>query len=383
MRLPILLILGLLVVCAVDGSVISDEALTASLQDAWYSDEFIIALSKSNIKEKKRQSGGSIETLLAVKYQGTKTKLVLLVDRRTKRVILESLDESGRRSASHVKVDSLSVNTPMKSLIMLVHQAQPNTRVDMFVDCIYAGSIPLKKTFRDIFETEDNPSVEVFRDRKCRIKVYQTSTITEVLRKEQCPENLTGMKQPSLSDTKTRPIDSDEDDQKKPMDRPDTDSSDGIDEGASSVSDNGVSSFSSAKHPWDHKKPSDKKDNHGLPSDHAGHPGGKDESAEYKPRNPKRPGRSPYSGNTHDGYPYPNQTDMDSSDESGNRKPRRGDIGIQSLEEECQTDTRIVKALNELINATRKLWRELELNRMETQHLRHLIENCSACRTGE
>jgi len=28
----------------------------------------------------------------------------------------------------------------------------------------------------------------------------------------------------------------------------------------------------------------------------------------------------------------------------------------------CQTDDQIVKTLNELINATRKLWRELELN---------------------
>lgn len=75
--------------------------------------------------------------------------------------MLESLDETGRRSASHVKVDSLAVNTPVKSLIILVHQAQPNPRVDVYVDCIYEGSIPLKKTFREIAETEDNPSVEV------------------------------------------------------------------------------------------------------------------------------------------------------------------------------------------------------------------------------
>lgn len=162
-------------------------ALTASLQDAWYEDEFIIAMS--NIKEKNRRSGGPMKTLLAVKYRDARTKMMLLVDRQTKRgeptiatawitilrtslqlfttltlvvpVMLESLDETGRRSASHVKVDSLAVNTPVKSLIILVHQAQPNPRVDVYVDCIYEGSIPLKKTFRDIAETEDNPSVEV------------------------------------------------------------------------------------------------------------------------------------------------------------------------------------------------------------------------------
>lgn len=73
----------------------------------------------------------------------------------------------------------------------------------------------------------------------------------------------------------------------------------------------------------------------------------------------------------------------------------------------CLTDNQIVKTLNELIEATRKVWREIELNvsnkavpyytrifigsfvtawlfaffqRVETQHLRQLIENCAACR---
>ncbi|XP_071564208.1 cartilage oligomeric matrix protein [Temnothorax nylanderi] len=548
MRVPTVLILGLLVVCAVDGSVVSDEALTASLQDAWYEDEFIIALS--NIRDKRKHSGGSLETLLAVKYR--EPKMVLLLDRRTKRVILESMDDTGRRSASHVNVDSLAVNTPLKSLIILVHQTQPNSRMDVYVDCVYEGSIPLKQTFRDIAEIEDHPLVEVFKERKCRIKVYQPATITEVLKKEQCPDNLAEMKQPSVFDNqpKAQPIDSEEDDQKKFPDRPDgNESSDGIDgEGSSTPDHNGLPSSSSPKHPWDHKKPSDKKDHHGRPSDrpkkkdHSGRPDSKSKPNKHDPydsanpfsqpgksgetddldypdgsqpssftpkghrpkrphqfgpptkrpdshsnskpnklnpydsdksgagsdetdgldpngsrpppftsqplhftaahrptkrpkipglakpdhsgskpgkpnlfgsdkrpdgsspydsnKNPsltpdgsdetgspnssKRPGRSPYSaGPGQDGYDS-NQTDMpDSSDESsGKRVPRRGDIGIQSLDERvCQTDDQLVKTLNELINATKQLWRELELNRMETQHLRHLIENCSACRT--
>lgn len=57
-------------------------ALTANLQDVWYEDEFIIALS--NIKVRKK-AGNSIETLLAVKYKQTKTKMMLILDRRTKR----------------------------------------------------------------------------------------------------------------------------------------------------------------------------------------------------------------------------------------------------------------------------------------------------------
>lgn len=64
------------------------------------------------------------------------------------------MDDSGRRSASHVNVDTVTVNTPLKSLIILIHQAQPNSRMDVYVDCIYEGSIPLKKTFRDIAEDD-------------------------------------------------------------------------------------------------------------------------------------------------------------------------------------------------------------------------------------
>lgn len=56
--------------------------LTASLQNVWYEDEFVIALS--NVRLKKRQSG-STETLLAVKYGDSRTKTVLILDRRTKR----------------------------------------------------------------------------------------------------------------------------------------------------------------------------------------------------------------------------------------------------------------------------------------------------------
>ncbi|XP_012227151.1 cartilage oligomeric matrix protein [Linepithema humile] len=507
MRVLTVLILGLLlVVCAVNSSVVPDEVLTTSLQDAWYEDKFVIALS--NIKSKKKQSSSnSIDTLLAVKCN-SKTKMVLILDRRTKRVVLESLDESGRRSAGHVNVDSLAVNTPLKSLVIVVHQAQPNTRVDVYVDCIYEGSIPLKKTFRDIAESSDNPLVEVLRERRCQAKIYDFSSINEVLKKEKCPDKLIDMKQPSIFESN----DFNAQDSKKPIDRPD-----GIDEG-STISSQGNNLTPSgeqnhAKHPDhrpNHKKPGDKKDHdqHGRPNDkhkkrddsyQLEFGGAHDKYDPYGSSDPfdsadaysptkrpdetddfdytdnsrpshstftlqfpdeqyrptknlnklhskerpsvrprpnhqsdlnKRPdhqsnskldgpnqrgfnrpdGSSPYNHNkapslTPDGsvhfgptnrpahrpsspsarpddnrYDYPNQTDM--SNERGKREPNRGDIGIQSLDEKvCLTDGQIAKTLNELIDATRKLWRELEQNRLETQHLRHLIENCSACRT--
>ncbi|KAI4488670.1 hypothetical protein M0802_011378 [Mischocyttarus mexicanus] len=48
----------------------------------------------------------------------------------------------------------------------------------------------------------------------------------------------------------------------------------------------------------------------------------------------------------------------------------------------CLTDGQLTKTLNELIQGTKRIWNELEINRRETQELRILIENCVACRQG-
>ncbi|XP_014469756.1 PREDICTED: cartilage oligomeric matrix protein [Dinoponera quadriceps] len=489
MRVLTVLILGLLVVYAVDGAVVPDEGLKKDLQDVWQEDDFVIALS--HIKIKKRQSGSAIETLLAVKYGESKSKMVLILDRRTKRVILESLDESGRRSASHLKVDSLAVNAPLKSLIILLHQGHPNPRVDVYVDCIYQGSIPLKRTFRDIVENEENPYVEVFRERKSQAKVYRTSSITEVLRKEECPDKLVDMIIPSILETDlfpghtkirplSRPILGSTSDEEETIEEPDTSDPD------RSNLESFVSNNRPNRHRPGHREPSDKKKAHGSPGhgdpddgypnshrpdrDHKRadktspnnvfnlkpdeldetEPDADDgyydlakperveprESAEFK-RPYEKPGLQPDKSGEQGPYKRPgeqgpnkrpgeqgpnkrpgeqgpykrpgeqgpykrpgkwnpfdddkdtalepyDQTDPEDDDIRPGRKPRvsrRGDIDIQSLDEKiCLTDTNIVKALNELINATKKMWREQEQNTLEIQQLRRLIENCAACR---
>ncbi|XP_025269352.1 uncharacterized protein LOC105248411 [Camponotus floridanus] len=106
----VLLIVGL-IICVVDGSIIPDEALTARLQDVWNEDEFI---ALSNIKaEKKSDASNSIETLWA--YLGAPIMKTFIL-------YTESLDESSQRNAVHINVDFFAVNTPLKSLIILVHQ---------------------------------------------------------------------------------------------------------------------------------------------------------------------------------------------------------------------------------------------------------------------
>lgn len=71
-------------------------------------------------------------------------------------VIIESLDDDGRRIAEHINVDTLSVNSPLKNIIVLVHQGQPDVKIDIYIDCVYQGAIPMKRSFRELAEKEDS-----------------------------------------------------------------------------------------------------------------------------------------------------------------------------------------------------------------------------------
>lgn len=167
-----------------------------------------------------------VEVLLTIKYEKSKSKMVLMLDRRAKRgkresfcknslftfsllinlykitffctstpisfsiiihfffrisfyhfliykrnrnwnnnhisVILENIDEAGHRIAQHINMDNLNMNSnfPSKNIIFLFHQSQPGARMAVYIDCIYRGVIPLKKTFRELANSEDNLLIE-------------------------------------------------------------------------------------------------------------------------------------------------------------------------------------------------------------------------------
>lgn len=448
MRVLTVLILGLLSICYVNGSVIPDEALSASLREARYDDEFVIALS--NIKGKRKSTSGSIETLLAVRQENSRSKIRFILDRRAKRVIFEGLDENGQRYDGHVNVNSLSENTPVKSLIVLVHQEQSNPHVDVYVDCTYEGSVSLHRFFRDVFQDESSATLEVLRERRCQANVYRTSTISEALKKEKCPDDLNKMKWQSHDESdESNENTSNHDDNLTLFSEENTKHSHHLknkrrtDEHQSRPNNRDINNLrrTERRSPSDEYSPykyisdplarseqSDNSDNFDYSDEPRTSPTHttinlplSESASEHRPRKPDSSGRPNYrsgskpdrsdpygtdnvsdddlffapehsrslSGRTSnepgissrgrpDRYDYPNQTDMS---RSGKRVPRRGDIGIQSLDEKvCLTDSQIVKTLNELINVTKRFWQELEQNRLETQHLRHLIENCAACR---
>lgn len=116
-----------------------------------------------------------------------------------------------------------------------------------------------------------------------------------VLKKEECPDNLTDMKQPSMfkpEHTKVQSTGSNKDDNKKPTNRPDGTESGRPNGEVSGIPDqNGLTPSSSTKHPPNNKKPSDKKDRE-KKKDHLGRPNGKpdkyDPYGSFEPVSPRK-----------------------------------------------------------------------------------------------
>lgn len=64
----------------------------------------------------------------------------------------------------------------MKDAIFIVHQSPPDARMDIYIDCVYQGVIPLKKTFNALADNEGNLLVEAvsLNDFTFHIKKYPT-----------------------------------------------------------------------------------------------------------------------------------------------------------------------------------------------------------------
>ncbi|CAL7948852.1 unnamed protein product [Xylocopa violacea] len=414
-----LMIAILFLVYFTDSSITPDKDLTTNLQKTWGNNDFVIAIS--NIKSKKKSSEATVETLLAIKYGKFRTKIVLVLDRRAKRVILESIDENGHRIAEHINVDTLNANSPLKNIIVIVHQSQSEARLDVYIDCVYQGVVSLNKSFRKLALNKDNSRIEAFRKRRSQIKVYPLSSTIDVLRQENCPNNLADMD--ALSDffqhkesheSTAKPIDdqlyNDFDEFLSNIDRTRLKSRNK--QNYHPRSKGHVYDFTTEKSnvfenidQFDDVKQSDRSNR-----DHYSQQGSsnrhekrinEEDRSKYRSVSDSNADEADLSGYetrlhqwTRSGYfNRPVRTkfgEFNNSDESDvlihansnyKRIPRRGDMEIQSLDERvCQTDSQIVKTLNELIEATRKVFREIELNRAETKHLRQLIENCAACR---
>ncbi|XP_025602698.2 cartilage oligomeric matrix protein [Athalia rosae] len=166
------------------GSVLAispDQALTKELEEALREDNFVLAIK--HIRPRRRHGS---ETLLAADFSGSKEKFLVILDRRTKHVIIETV-QNGVVHRERVSVNDLEDLATIKNIMLDVHQAQPNARIDLYLNCARQGDLSMNRTLRDMAGPPYAVRLEVYKDKKHKTKVYRSMKISDVLEEENCP----------------------------------------------------------------------------------------------------------------------------------------------------------------------------------------------------
>ncbi|XP_011311208.1 cartilage oligomeric matrix protein [Fopius arisanus] len=247
-----------------------DEGLTRSFEEAQNDDVFAIVVRHP--REKKFSHHAGKQTLMATKYGNPTTKFLFMFDSTLDRVILETvIDKSDGRQ--EIEIGIVNGSEPKRTIIFMVHQKKPNSKMEVYVDCHLIGSIPLNVTFREAMDQRlEESTFQVFRERKYSLKIYRGSRIRDGWKHADCLSN--------------------------------------------------------------------------------------------------------------------NLRDVDYDFASSNvstRVRRRGDQpSIHTIDEinGCIGERTLIKTLNSLIEFTKRIWEELQINTQETRYIRKLVEECNACKPG-
>ncbi|KAK9873867.1 hypothetical protein WA026_002224 [Henosepilachna vigintioctopunctata] len=173
-----------------------DAVLTKDLQGVIEKDDFILSLK--HIKPKKR-SRGTAETLFSITFPGIENKFALLLDRRTRKVIVETLEE-GKKRSQHFTVDILKEDSILKSLILDINQKQPGAHANLYIDCISYGMVATPKTVREMFSDMEKPRVEVYHEKRYPMEVDGHRDIRTVLSMHDCSLELDSKSLKSFDD---------------------------------------------------------------------------------------------------------------------------------------------------------------------------------------
>ncbi|XP_046592163.1 cartilage oligomeric matrix protein isoform X1 [Neodiprion lecontei] len=161
-------------------SVAPDEALTKELEEALGKDDFVIAVK--NIKPRKRRGP---ETLLIADFAGSKEKFIVILDRRTKHVVIETVHH-GSVHIERFDVKGLDDSTVIKNLLLHVHQAQPDANIELYLNCVHYGNVPTNKTLKEMAGILRTVRLEVYKEKKHKAKVYSGMKMSDILVRENC-----------------------------------------------------------------------------------------------------------------------------------------------------------------------------------------------------
>ncbi|XP_016843486.1 cartilage oligomeric matrix protein isoform X2 [Nasonia vitripennis] len=162
-------------------SLAPDEGLTKTLEKVLMDDKF--AITVDHVKSRKKPTN-SIETFFAAESFNAKSKLVAMIDRRSKRIILETVQDNQPRR-EHIVADSLDISEPFRNLVLIVDQRAQ--KVQVYVDCKLQGEIALRRSLKQMAQHAGDLPLEVFRERRYRTRIYGSGEIEQALHREDCP----------------------------------------------------------------------------------------------------------------------------------------------------------------------------------------------------
>ncbi|XP_017785308.1 PREDICTED: cartilage oligomeric matrix protein [Nicrophorus vespilloides] len=167
--------------CLLVDAVTLDTVASRELEDVIKGDSMVLSLR--HIKARKRHRGP--ETLFTVDFPGSEEKFSLILDRNSKRVIVETV-ENGRERSQHFTVDTLDDDSLIKSLILSVNQVKPDADVTLFMDCISYGRVAMPKTMKEMFLGMEEPKLTVMREKKYPVEIEGHHALKKVLARNNC-----------------------------------------------------------------------------------------------------------------------------------------------------------------------------------------------------
>ncbi|XP_071447351.1 cartilage oligomeric matrix protein [Hetaerina americana] len=184
---PLLLLLAVigLAVTAVGGIAVDEES-SREMEEAVTADSFVVTLK--HLKPRRRMRG-NVETLFVVDFPNSQQKFMLLLDRRSKRFIVETV-EDGRTRSQHYTVETITEGSIIRSLLLYVNQVQPGAHVALYVDCVYQGMIGTPRSMREMYaKMEPRASLRVIRERRYVLEVDANTGMASVLNRNNCPSS--------------------------------------------------------------------------------------------------------------------------------------------------------------------------------------------------
>ncbi|XP_060537029.1 cartilage oligomeric matrix protein [Cylas formicarius] len=160
-----------------------DLDLSKEVEHIIEKENFVLTLK--HIRPKKR-ARASVETLFTVDFPGAEDKFSLRLDRKTKHVIVETLEDSRSRQ-QHFTVDSLQEDSNINSLILAVNQSQPGAHATLYIDCISHGMVATPKSMREMYRGMNRKKIEVFHEKKYYMEVDGHRDLRSILSRNECP----------------------------------------------------------------------------------------------------------------------------------------------------------------------------------------------------